>query len=64
MGVTGLMHIQLAKARGAKQVIGASRNAHKREVALALGADAAVTHGADAKKAVLDNTVRGRGCRY
>ena len=56
LGVTGLMHIQLAKARGAKHVIGVSRNAHKREVALALGADAAVTHGADAKKAVLDNT--------
>ena len=56
LGVTGLMHIQLAKARGAKRVIGVSRNAHKREVALALGADAAVTHGADAKKAVLDAT--------
>ena len=56
LGVTGLMHIQLAKARGAKHVIGVSRNAHKREVALALGADAAVTHGPDAKKAVLDNT--------
>ena len=30
LGVTGLMHIQLAKARGAKVVIGVSRNAHKR----------------------------------
>jgi len=56
LGVTGLMHIQLAKARGAKLVIGVSRNAHKRDVAMSLGADAAVTHGEEAKKAVLDAT--------
>ena len=56
LGVTGLMHIQLAKARGAKTVIGVSRNAHKREVALALGADLAVLHGIEAENTVLDAT--------
>ncbi len=56
LGVTGLMHIQLARARGARLVIGVSRNAHKREVAMSLGADAAATHGEEAKKAVLDAT--------
>ena len=56
LGVTGLMHIQLAKARGAKVVIGVSRNAHKREVAMSLGADMAVAHGEEAQKYVLDAT--------
>ena len=56
LGVTGLMHIQLARARGARLVIGVSRNAHKREVAMSLGADAAATHGEEAKIAVLDAT--------
>ena len=56
LGVTGLMHIQLAKARGAKVVVGTSRNAHKREIALALGADYAVSHGEEAKKTILDVT--------
>ena len=56
LGVTGLMHIQLAKARGAKVVVGTSRNAHKREIALALGADYAVSHGEEAKKTILEVT--------
>ena len=56
LGVTGLMHIQLAKARGAKVVVGTSRNAHKREIALALGADYAVGHGEEAKKTILEVT--------
>ena len=56
LGVTGLMHIQLAKARGAKVVVGTSRNAHKREMALALGADYAVGHGEEAKKTILEAT--------
>ena len=50
LGVTGLMHIQLAKAKGAKLVIGVSRNQHKREVALSLGADLVVSHGDEANK--------------
>ena len=56
LGVTGLMHIQLAKALGADMVIGVSRNAHKRALAESMGADIVVTHGDEAKKAVLDAT--------
>ena len=56
LGVTGLMHVQLAKTRFAKTVIGISRNPYKRDVALALGADIAVNHGDEAEKAVLDIT--------
>ena len=56
LGVTGLMHMQLAKARGAHNVIGISRNDHKRNVALALGADHVVAHGENAKKLILDVT--------
>lgn len=56
LGVTGLMHIQLAKVRGAERVIGISRNSHKRDVALALGADYAVAHGKVAESTVLDVT--------
>ena len=56
LGVTGLMHIQLAKAKGAKLVIGVSRNQHKREVALTLGADLVISHGDEAKRMILDTT--------
>ena len=56
LGVTGLMHVQLAKTRFAKTVIGISRNPYKRSVALSLGADYAFTHGDEAEKAVLDIT--------
>ena len=56
LGVTGLMHVQLAKTRFAKTVIGISRNPYKRSVALSLGADYAFAHGDEAEKAVLDIT--------
>ena len=56
LGVTGLMHVQLAKSRSAKIVIGISRNAHKRELALSLGADHVFPHGKKAEKGVLDIT--------
>ena len=39
LGVTGLLHIQLAKARGAYPVIGITRSKWKRDVADQLGAD-------------------------
>ncbi len=39
LGVTGLLHVQLAKARGASLVIGVTRSAWKRELARELGAD-------------------------
>ena len=37
LGVTGLLHVQLARAMGAGQVIGITRSAWKREVADRLG---------------------------
>ena len=60
LGVTGQMHIQLAKAAGAGTVIGVSRNPPKRDLALKLGADLAVNHGKEADDAVLSAT-DGRG---
>ncbi|MDW8065547.1 zinc-dependent alcohol dehydrogenase [Thermoflexus sp.] len=39
LGVTGLLHVQLAKARGAYPVIGVTRSAWKRKLARELGAD-------------------------
>lgn len=39
LGVTGQLHVQLAKARGAHPVIGVTRSAWKRELAEQLGAD-------------------------
>jgi L-iditol 2-dehydrogenase len=60
LGVTGLLHLQLAKLRGAHPVIGVTRSAPKLALARALGADltipadgsetaevAAALHGAD-----------------
>ena len=60
LGVTGLLQIQVAKALGAKTVIGVSRNSHKRQLAVSMGADAAVDHGEGAKAEVLDYS-DGRG---
>jgi 2-desacetyl-2-hydroxyethyl bacteriochlorophyllide A dehydrogenase len=39
LGVTGQLHVQLAKARGASPVIGVTRSAEKRALAERLGAD-------------------------
>ncbi len=48
LGVTGQLHIQLAKARGASPVIGITRSAWKRELAEELGADHTAAPGAEA----------------
>jgi 2-desacetyl-2-hydroxyethyl bacteriochlorophyllide A dehydrogenase len=59
LGVTGQLHVQLAKARGAT-VIGVTRSDDKRAMAEKLGADVTFPGGADA----LDNVRRateGRG---
>ena len=45
LGVSGQLHVQLAKARGANPVIGITRSAWKRSVADRLGADLTVTTG-------------------
>ena len=60
LGVTGQLHVQLAKARGARPVIGITRSAEKRELAEKLGADFTFPAGEDAIQKVLKAT-EGRG---
>jgi 2-desacetyl-2-hydroxyethyl bacteriochlorophyllide A dehydrogenase len=59
LGVTGQLHVQLAKARGAR-VIGITRSAEKRAMAEKLGADLTIAGGDDAIAKVRDAT-GGRG---
>ena len=59
LGVTGQLHVQLAKARGAT-VIGVTRSDDKRALAETLGADMTVPGGADAVDNVRKAT-EGRG---
>ena len=59
LGVTGQLHVQLAKARGAR-VIGITRSAEKRALAEKLGADATIPGGDDAIQKVRELT-EGRG---
>ncbi len=59
LGVTGQLHVQLAKARGAR-VIGVTRSAEKRAMAETLGADLTIPGGDDAIQKVKDVT-EGRG---
>lgn len=56
LGVTGLLHVELAKARGAYPVIGVTRSAWKRELAEELGADLTLPAGEEAKEGVLEAT--------
>lgn len=60
LGVSGQLHVQVAKARGAGKVIGISRSRFKNDLARELGADVAIESGPDALKEVLDET-EGRG---
>jgi 2-desacetyl-2-hydroxyethyl bacteriochlorophyllide A dehydrogenase len=60
LGVTGQLHVQLAKARGASPVIGVTRSAAKRELAQKLGADLTVPGGDGAVEQVREAT-EGRG---
>ena len=59
LGVTGQLHVQLAKARGAI-VIGVTRSADKRALAGTLGADVTIPGGSDAVQRVREAT-EGRG---
>jgi 2-desacetyl-2-hydroxyethyl bacteriochlorophyllide A dehydrogenase len=59
LGVTGQLHVQLAKARGAR-VIGVTRSADKRQLAERLGADLTIAGGEGAIGAVREAT-EGRG---
>jgi len=60
LGVTGQLHVQLAKARGASPVIGITRSAEKRALAEQLGADVTIPGGDGAIERVRDAT-EGRG---
>ena len=60
LGVTGQLHVQLAKARGASPVIGITRSAAKRELAQKLGADLTLASGEGAIQKGLEAT-EGRG---
>lgn len=60
LGVTGQLHLQMAKMRGAFPVIGITRSAWKRRLAERLGADLVMVPGAEAGKAILAQT-DGRG---
>jgi 2-desacetyl-2-hydroxyethyl bacteriochlorophyllide A dehydrogenase len=59
LGVTGQLHVQLAKARGAT-VIGVTRSADKRALAETLGADITIPGGDEAVARVREAT-EGRG---
>jgi 2-desacetyl-2-hydroxyethyl bacteriochlorophyllide A dehydrogenase len=56
LGVTGQLHVQLAKAHGAYPVIGVSRSAFKSELAQKLGADLTLRGREDAVDKVLEAT--------
>jgi L-iditol 2-dehydrogenase len=56
LGVTGQLHIQLAKARGAYPIIGITRSRWKRELAETLGADITFAPDENTKQKVLDAT--------
>jgi len=60
LGVTGQLHVQLARARGARPVIGVTRSKEKRALAERLGADITIPGDGDAVANVRDAT-EGRG---
>jgi L-iditol 2-dehydrogenase len=60
LGVTGQLHVQLAKAAGAHPVIGVSRSSFKNDLARKLGADSALQAGPDVADKILEAT-HGRG---
>ncbi len=60
LGVTGMMHVQLAKAHGAYPIIGITRSQWKLDLAMGLGADFTIAPGEDTREKVLQLT-NGRG---
>jgi len=60
LGVSGQLHVQLAKACGAGQVIGISRSRFKNDLAKQMGADVVIESGPGTIAKVLDET-DGRG---
>jgi 2-desacetyl-2-hydroxyethyl bacteriochlorophyllide A dehydrogenase len=60
LGVSGQIHAQMAKARGAYPVIGVTRSTWKRQMAEKLGCDLTFPSGPEAERGVLEAT-GGRG---
>jgi L-iditol 2-dehydrogenase len=60
LGVSGQLHVQLAKARGAGRVIGISRSRFKNDLARQMGADVAIESSPATVEKVLEAT-EGRG---
>ena len=56
LGVTGLLHVQLAKAHGAYPIIGVTRSKWKRELAEDLGADFTFAPNENLKNSLLEIT--------
>ncbi len=56
LGVSGQIHLQLAKARGAYPVIGITRSEWKRKLAQKLGADITPPSGTEAERALREIT--------
>lgn len=63
LGVTGQLHVQLAKARGAHPVIGITRSQWKQQLAVSLGADLALSasEGNEEVKREVSKATDGRG---
>jgi len=59
LGVTGLLHLQLLKARGVTSIVTVTRSEWKQEMAKGWGASEAV--GPDAAKAAIAEASQGRG---
>jgi 2-desacetyl-2-hydroxyethyl bacteriochlorophyllide A dehydrogenase len=59
LGVSGQLHLQLAKALGAAHVIGVTRSAWKRSIAEQLGADLTISTGGEAAGLIAEATGGG-----
>lgn len=60
-GPIGLLHVQLARIAGARQVIVTNRSAHRRDLALRLGATRAVDPVSEDVRSVVLGATGGRG---
>lgn len=61
LGVSGLLHLQLAKARGAHPIIGVTRSESKRALASRLGADLVIEPSDPTLEGQVTEATQGRG---
>ena len=61
LGVSGLLHLQLARARGAYPIIGITRSESKRSLAARLGADLVIDPSDPALKEQVAEATQGQG---